>query len=47
MAWTQKLTISGLESLAALNGGYHLAFAIGAVLAGAAALIGIVDYAIT
>ena len=41
-AWTQKLTISGVEPLAALNGGYHLAFAIGAVLASAAAVIGIV-----
>jgi MFS family permease len=41
-AWTQKLTISGVEPLVALNGGYHVAFAIGAVLAATAAVLGVV-----
>ena len=41
-AWTEKLTTSGAEPLVALNGGYHLAFAIGAVLAAAAAVLGVV-----
>jgi EmrB/QacA subfamily drug resistance transporter len=41
-AWTQRLTISGAEPLVALNGGYHLAFAIGAVLAATAAVLGVV-----
>jgi MFS family permease len=41
-AWTRRLTISGAEPLVALNGGYHLAFAIGAVLAAAAAVLGVV-----
>ena len=39
-AWTQRLSNSGAEPLVALNGGYHLAFAIGAVLAAAAAVMG-------
>jgi EmrB/QacA subfamily drug resistance transporter len=41
-AWTQRLTMSGAEPLVALNGGYHLAFAIGAVLAATAAVLGVV-----
>ena len=41
-AWTHKLSISGAKPLVALNGGYHLAFAIGAVLAATAAVLGIV-----
>jgi EmrB/QacA subfamily drug resistance transporter len=41
-AWTQRLRISGAEPLVALNGGYHLAFAIGAVLAATAAVLGVV-----
>jgi EmrB/QacA subfamily drug resistance transporter len=41
-AWTHRLAISGAEPLVALNGGYHLAFAIGAVLAATAAVLGVV-----
>jgi MFS family permease len=32
-AWTRRLTQAGVESLAALNSGYHLAFTLGALLA--------------
>jgi predicted MFS family arabinose efflux permease len=39
-AWTHKLSTSAAESLAALNGGYHLAFAMSAVLATTAAVLG-------
>ena len=39
-AWTQRLSNSGAEPLVALNGGYHLAFAMGALLAAAAAVMG-------
>ena len=38
-ARTDKLLALGADSLAALNGGYHIAFAIGAVFAAAAALL--------
>ena len=38
-ARTESLLASGAESLFALNGGYHVAFAIGAVFAAAAALL--------
>jgi EmrB/QacA subfamily drug resistance transporter len=41
-AWTQKLSASGAEPLVALNGGYHVAFVIGAVFAAAAAALGLV-----
>jgi EmrB/QacA subfamily drug resistance transporter len=41
-AWTEKLTVSGAEPLVALNGGYHVAFAIGAALAATAAVLGVV-----
>ena len=41
-ARTESLLASGAESLVALNGGYHVAFAIGAVFAAAAALLGAV-----
>ena len=41
-SWTQKLSIAGAEPLVALNGGYHVAFAIGAVFAATAAALGIV-----
>jgi EmrB/QacA subfamily drug resistance transporter len=37
-ARSQQLTASGIESIAALNGGYHIAFAVGAVFAAAATL---------
>ena len=37
-ARTDNLLASGVESLAALNGGYHAAFAVGAIFAAAAAL---------
>ncbi|HKB82133.1 MAG TPA: DHA2 family efflux MFS transporter permease subunit [Burkholderiales bacterium] len=37
---TNNLLASGADSLAALNGGYHAAFLIGAVFAGTAALLG-------
>jgi MFS family permease len=36
---TDNLLASGVGSLAALNGGYHAAFAVGAVVAAAAALL--------
>jgi EmrB/QacA subfamily drug resistance transporter len=39
-ARTQTLLASGENSLIALNGGYHVAFAVGAVFAAAAALLG-------
>jgi EmrB/QacA subfamily drug resistance transporter len=39
-ARTDKLLALGADSVAALNGGYHLAFAVGAVFAAAAALLG-------
>jgi EmrB/QacA subfamily drug resistance transporter len=39
-AWTQKLSISGAEPLVALNGGYHVAFAIGGAFAVMAAGLG-------
>ena len=38
-ARTDRLLALGSDSLAALNGGYHIAFAIGAVFAAAAALL--------
>ncbi|HYS51632.1 MAG TPA: MFS transporter, partial [Burkholderiales bacterium] len=38
-ARTDRLLSFGADSLAALNGGYHIAFAIGAVFAAAAALL--------
>jgi EmrB/QacA subfamily drug resistance transporter len=38
-ARTESLLASGAESLVALNGGYHVAFAIGAVFAAAAAVL--------
>ena len=38
-ARTAGLRSTGVESLAALNGGYHLAFLLGALITGAAALI--------
>jgi len=41
-ARTDKLLALGADSAAALNGGYHLAFAVGAVFAAAAALLGAV-----
>jgi EmrB/QacA subfamily drug resistance transporter len=39
-ARTDKLLALGANSIAALNGGYHLAFAVGAIFAAAAALLG-------
>jgi EmrB/QacA subfamily drug resistance transporter len=39
---TDKLTASGQSPLAALNGGYHLAFLVGAFFAAAAGLVGAV-----
>jgi MFS family permease len=39
-ARTDGLLASGRDALAALNGGYHVAFALGAVFAAAAALLG-------
>jgi MFS family permease len=39
---TDSLTASGHGALAALNGGYHAAFLVGAVFAIAAALVGAV-----
>jgi hypothetical protein len=39
-ARTDVLLSSGAGSLVALNGGYHVAFAVGAGFAGAAALLG-------
>ena len=41
-ARTDVLLSSGADSLVALNGGYHVAFALGAVFAAAAALLGAV-----
>jgi EmrB/QacA subfamily drug resistance transporter len=41
-ARTDNLLASGAGSLVALNGGYHVAFAIGAIFAAAAALLGAV-----
>jgi EmrB/QacA subfamily drug resistance transporter len=41
-ARTEALTGDGVEAAAALNGGYHLAFLLGACLTGAAALAGAV-----
>src|SRR5207247_8393231 len=38
-ARTDRLLALGADSLAALNGGYHIAFAIGAVFAAAASLL--------
>jgi len=38
-ARTDKLLASGTDSIAALNGGYHVAFALGAVFAAAASLL--------
>jgi predicted MFS family arabinose efflux permease len=40
VARTARLAGRGTEALAALNGGYHLAFVVGACLTGAAALLG-------
>jgi hypothetical protein len=40
--WTGKLSILGAEPLVALNGGYHVAFAIAAVFAATAAALGVV-----
>lgn len=40
-ARTHDLTASGADSLTALNGGYRLAFVLGAVFAAAAALLGV------
>jgi len=39
-ARTQALQTAGVEAAAALNGGYHLAFGVGAIFATVAALIG-------
>jgi hypothetical protein len=39
---TDKLTASGQSPLAALNGGYHLAFLVGAFFAAAAGVVGAV-----
>src|SRR4030095_8897716 len=41
-ARTENLLGSGVDPLAALTGGYHLAFFVGAVFAGAGALLGAV-----
>jgi hypothetical protein len=41
-ARTDNLLASGAGSLVALNGGYHLAFALGAVFAAVAALLSVV-----
>ena len=41
-ARTDVLLSSGAGSLVALNGGYHVAFAVGAAFAAAAALLGAV-----
>jgi EmrB/QacA subfamily drug resistance transporter len=41
-AWMRRLSLSGVDPLVALNSGYHVAFAIGAVLAVAAAALGLV-----
>jgi EmrB/QacA subfamily drug resistance transporter len=41
-ARTDKLLASGADSLVALNGGYHIAFVVGAIFAAAAALLGAV-----
>jgi hypothetical protein len=38
-ARTESLIASGVQSPVALNGGYHVAFVIGALFAGAAALV--------
>jgi hypothetical protein len=38
-ARTDALAASGADTIAALNGGYHVAFAFGAVFAAAAALL--------
>lgn len=40
--WTTKLHEAAVESVAALNGGYHVAFALGAACAVCAAVIGVV-----
>lgn len=40
-ARTDRLTASGAQALAALNGGYHMAFVVGAVFAAAAGLLGV------
>jgi EmrB/QacA subfamily drug resistance transporter len=40
-ARTERLTASGTHALAALNGGYHMAFFVGAVFAAAAGLLGL------
>ena len=39
-AWTRKLALAGAEPMVALIGGYHVAFATGAVLAVVAAALG-------
>ncbi|HVY08108.1 MAG TPA: DHA2 family efflux MFS transporter permease subunit [Burkholderiales bacterium] len=39
-ARSQSLSASGSDALVALNGGYHVAFLIGAIFAGIAALVG-------
>src|SRR5262245_60576527 len=39
-ARTEALTAAGASSISALNGGYHLAFLVGAVCAGVAGLLG-------
>jgi MFS family permease len=41
--YTRRLSISGVDSLVALNAGYHLSFAIGALLSAAAAVLCIVS----
>ena len=41
-ARTERLAASGIETAAALNGGYQLAFLVGAVAAGSAALLSVV-----
>jgi EmrB/QacA subfamily drug resistance transporter len=38
---TQHLSTTGVSHLAALNGGYHIAFLVGSLFAGLAALIGV------
>jgi hypothetical protein len=37
---TRELQMSGVDAVAALNGGYHFAFLLGALLVAAAALLG-------
>jgi len=41
-AWTRKLLLLGADPMVALIGGYHVAFAMGAVLATVTAGLGLV-----